>query len=212
MNMKKTIGVCATLLTALLCAVPQSARATGKIRAVDVCRLDTDGSLIPLDRGSVIGKGETIYIRFRLVNPAWRATQSDSSFTNPWYFAYTGSSLAGLTPEQIAALNVSKPRLGLWVNEAVREVECVDFPNLPVSDWLSDDDKNAESRSALSQEKHYTDLVFKYTVEPGDLALPIQLADASGKGPADGRDPENPPSYYLKDGLGYPWMLQASKT
>ena len=33
MNMKKKIGICATLLAAVLCAVPQSAQAAGKIHS-----------------------------------------------------------------------------------------------------------------------------------------------------------------------------------
>ncbi|MBR4616227.1 MAG: hypothetical protein IKO55_11530, partial [Kiritimatiellae bacterium] len=41
MNMKKKIGICATLLAALLCAVPQSTQAAiraayGKIRSIEV--------------------------------------------------------------------------------------------------------------------------------------------------------------------------------
>ena len=46
----------------------------------------------------------------------------------------------------------------------------------------------------MDNRRHYTDLVFEYTVQPGDLALPIQLANESGTGPADGKNGQ----YYLK--------------
>ena len=203
MNMKKTFGVCATLLTALLCAVPQSARAYGKIRAVDA--YDPSGARAFPNPGDALKVGDEVYIRFRLINLMWGATHNDPSFVNPWFFVFPESALTGNeTLDQLQQLAANKPRLGLWVNGEVREAECVNFPLGVASDWLSD---------VLGGQKHYTDLIFKYTVEPGDLALPIQLADASGKGPADGSDSGNPPSYYLKcNGQDVLWMLQSSNT
>ena len=65
MKMNKTIGICATLLAALWCAVPQSAQAAGKIRKVEV--ISADGN----DRGSKdkpLRVGDTIRITFHLVN------------------------------------------------------------------------------------------------------------------------------------------------
>ena len=205
MNMKNKIGVCATLLTALLCAVPQSAQATGKIRAVDVYD-PSDARTFP-NPGDALKVGDEVYIRFRLVNLMWRATQDDHSFVNPWFFVFPESALTGNeTLDQLQQLAANRPRLGLWVNGEVREAECVNFPLGVASDWLS-------GASDLNGQRHYTDLIFKYTVEPGDLALPIQLADASGRGPADGHDESRPPSYYLKcNGQDVLWMLQSSNT
>ena len=174
MNMKKTIGVCATLLAAFLCVVPQSAKAVGRIRSVDV--YDPNGRYTFPNAGNAMTIGDTVYVRFRLVNPCWAETEANPSLEYPWEFWYTGSSLAGLTPEQIAAL-ASWPRLGLWISGSVREAEYVGQLGT-ASDWLSD--------AMASGAKHYTDLVFKYTVQAGDLALTIQLANASGTGPATG--------------------------
>ena len=127
MNMKNKIGVCATLLTALLCAVPQSAQATGKIRAVDVYD-PSDARTFP-NPGDALKVGDEVYIRFRLVNLMWRATQDDHSFVNPWFFVFPESALTGNeTLDQLQQLAANKPRLGLWVNGEVREAECVNFP------------------------------------------------------------------------------------
>ncbi len=200
MNMKKTFGICATLLAALLCAVPWSAQATGKIRSVDV--YDPDGRYTFPNADNAMTVGDTVYVRFRLVNPCWAETQTaadggNPSLTYPWEFWYTGGSLADLTPEQIAAL-ATPPRLGLWISGTLREAECVNFPLGEASTWLSD--------VMPSGAKHYTDLIFKYTVQKGDLALPIQLANASGTGPATGDEP-----YYFKyKKLPTKWRLECS--
>ena len=192
MNIKNKIGVCATLLTALLCAVPQSARATGKIRAVHV----NDPSPSPVysfpNLETPLRANDKVQIRFRMVNLKWQETlrsenDAPNEFTNPWMFTYT--KLTGNeTLDQLTQIASKQPRLGLWISGSLREAECVNFPLGSPSDWLKDEYDN---------KRHFTDLVFEYTVQPGDLALPIQLANAAGTGPADGATPEG---YYLKYG------------
>ena len=81
MNMKKTFGICATLLAALLCAVPWSAQATGKIRSVDV--YDPDGRYTFPNADNAMTVGDTVYVRFRLVNPCWAETQTAADGGNP---------------------------------------------------------------------------------------------------------------------------------
>ena len=187
MNMKKKIGICATLLAALLCAVPQSAQASGKIRSVDA--YDPDGLHSFPNAGSALTVGDTVYVRFRLVNVEWDRTYS-TDYENPWEFIYTGS-LTGITSvDEAVSLLSNKPRLGLWVSGQVREAECVNWPMGVASDWLKDE---------LEGKRHYTDLIFKYTVQPGDIALPLQLARADGTGPAStGVDATGGEPYYLK--------------
>jgi hypothetical protein len=166
----------------------------GKIRSVDV--YDPDGHYTFPNAGNAMTVGDTVYVRFRLANPCWAETEATSR-TYPWEFWYTGGSLADLTPEQIAAL-ATPPRLGLWISGTVREAECVNFPLGTASDWLSD--------VMPSGAKHYTDLIFKYTVQAGDLALPIQFANASGTGPATGEEP-----YYFKyNGQEVQWRLECA--
>ena len=196
MNMKKKIGICATLLAALLCAVPQSVQAIGKIRSVDV--YDADGNRTFPNANAPLTVGDTIYVRFRLANLMWAETTANPSFTNPWYFAYTGTLTGNETLDELTRIASQKPRLGLWISGRVREAECINFPGV-LTDWLADE---------LDQEKHYTELTFKYTIQAGDFALPVQIANASGTGPATGEEP-----YYLKyEGQPIHWELQSTNT
>ena len=198
MNMKKKIGICATLLAALLCALPQSAQAYGKIRSVDV--YDPDGNRTFPNANAPLTVGDTIYVRFRLANLMWSettaATTAGTSFSNPWYFAYTGTLTGNETLDELTRIASQKPRLGLWISGRVREAECVNFPGV-LSNWLAE---------TLDGEKHYTELTFKYTIQAGDFALPVQIANASGTGPATGEEP-----YYLKyEGQPIHWELQST--
>ena len=196
MNMKKTTGICATILAALLCAAPQAAQATGKIRSVEVPNIENFPSFP--NPNTPLSVGQTIQIRFHLANINWKLTD-DEGVENPWTFVYptTGNE----TLDQLMQIAANKPRLGLWISGRVREAECVNFPMNVASDWLS---------AEFQGKKHFTDLVFEYTVQPGDIALPLQLANASGTGPVSASDPE---AYYLKCG-GEPvsWEIKDSLT
>ena len=200
MNMKKTIGVCATLLAGLLCAVPQSAQAEGKIRAVDA--YDPGNVYAFPNTSEPLKVGDKVRIRFRMVNLGWDATHRDSTVTDPWMFTYTGTLTGNESLDRLLQIAAEKPRLGLWISGELREAECVSQLGV-ASDWLSEPEY-------LDGEKHYTDLEFEYTVQAGDLALPILLANAAGTGPADGASAEG---YYLKfDGRETPWKIVDSQT
>ena len=135
MNMKKTIGVCATFLAALLCAVPQLARATGKIRAVDA--YDPGNVYNFPNISEPLKVGDKVRIRFRMVNLGWAETHSDPTLTNPWMFTYTGTLPGQPVLDELLKIAAEKPRLGLWISGAVREAECVSTLGV-ASDWLSD--------------------------------------------------------------------------
>ena len=139
-----------------------------------------------------------------MANLQWNKTvETEGAFVNPWYFSWTGPSPTGNEQFDAQLLEQAKalPRLGLWVSGQVREAECVNFPMGSASDWLTD---------LLEGQQHYTDLIFKYTVQPGDLALPLLLANASGTGPADGSNPEG---YYLKNnGQPTQWAISGVGT
>ena len=189
MNMKKELGVCATLLAALLCAVPQSAQATGKVRAVDV--YDPDGLHTFPNADNALTVGDKVRVRFRMANVGWDRTSDEEGYENPWEFMYTGSLTGNTQIDDLLRDLANKPRLGLWISGRVREAECINWPMGTASDWLKDE--------GMDGRRHYTDLIFEYTVQPGDIALPVQLANASGTGPvsADGTNP-SPEGYYLK--------------
>ena len=175
MNMKNKIGAFATIVAALLCALPQPAQATGKIRAVTVENPKP---------GEALTVGDTVKINFYLVNLGWNATQDDPSYVNPWYFKYTGPLTGDENLNRLQQIAATKPRLGLWIGGNVREAELVESTPVLADDW----DPEGTSR------KHYTKLSVQYTVKVGDFALPMQLADMDG-GPANGSAP-----YYLKYG------------
>ena len=206
MNMKRKIGICATLLAALLFAVPQSAQASGKIRRVDVydpSGLHTFPNHDGHDRPLTVG--DTIYIRFRLANLEWRRTENDPSYTNPWAFTYTGPLTGNVSIDELNRIAANKPCLGLWVSGSLREAECVNWPMGVASDWLTADAQDPNDRGSLNG-RHYTDLIFKYTVQAGDIALPLQLANESGNGPSTGAE-----GYYLKRGKQDTlWKIQAT--
>ncbi len=186
-------------LAALLCAVPQSAQATGKIRTVDV--YDPDGLHSFPNADSALTVGDKVRVRFRMVNVHWANTVADSSYTNPWEFMYTGSLTGNVDIDELLRQLANKPRLGLWISGRVREAECVNWPMGIASDWLTD---------WLDGEQHYTDLIFEYTVQAGDIALPVQLANASGTGPVSASDPG---PYYLKcNGLDTLWKIVDQRT
>jgi len=195
MNMKKKIGICATLLAALLCAVPQSVQASGKIRRIDV--YDPSGRhTFPNhdNHNAPLTVGETVYIRFRLANLEWGRTENDPTYTNPWVFTYTGALTGNETLDELNRIAANKPCLGLWISGSLREAECVNWPMGIASDWLTVDAQDPSDQGPMDG-RHYTDLIFKYTVQAGDIALPLQLANASGTGPSTGAE-----GYYLKRG------------
>ena len=197
MNRQPTIRVCAALLAALLCAAPGPARATGKIRSVDV--YDPEDGHSFTNRPAPLAAGDTFRVRFRLVNVNWGQTVADASYANPWEFRYTGPLTGDAEADERTMAEAEKPRLGLWFGGQVREADCVNWPMGEASDWLAE---------RLDGERHYTDLIFEYTVRPGDLAWPVQLANEAGTGPADQDD-----RLYLKcNGRETLWKMVDART
>ena len=149
--------------------------------------------------GSALTVGDKIRVRFRMVNVQWANTVADPSYTNPWEFMYTGSLTGNVDIDELLRQLANKPRLGLWISGRVCEAECVNWPMGEASGWLAD---------RLDGEQHYTDLIFEYTVQAGDLALPVQLANERGTGPAVGEE-----KYYLKcNGLDTLWKMVDQRT
>ena len=174
MNMKKKIGVFATLFAAVLCALPQSAQAQGKIRSIEIRSSSDNGKTYKFPNyDDPLRVGDKISIIFHLANYGWTVTET----TNPgdaiayqWYFKYPGGDSS----------TARKPQVGLWIGGRVREAE---YATSSLSDWTAEGALNG---------RHYTDLEFTYTVRAGDIALPIQLANVAGDGPADSS------GYYFK--------------
>ena len=175
--MKLAKGMLLAALAAWAVASPSPARATGKIRSVDV--YDPEGVHSFPNPQAPLAAGDTFRVRFRLVNLGWAQTVWDASYANPWVFCYTGPLTGDAEADERTMAEAEKPRLGLWIGGQLREADCANWPMGVASDWLAE---------LLDGERHYTDLVFEYTVRPGDLAPPVQLANEAGTGPAKSGD------------------------
>ena len=148
----------------------------GDIRSINPC--DQYGYVI--ENGSIsqpFSAGETVYFRIRLENENSRYCY-ENKVSNPWRLEYTGS----MDPGIAAAMN--PPKVGVFISGQLRGATVVLVENPEEKGW-------------------FTDLVCSYTVQPGDIALPMTLADRSGKEIASGDSPE----YYL-DTLPRTWSWQ----
>jgi len=106
--------------------------------------------------------GDAIYFVIRMLNPDFD-TVADSA-TTPWAIKYKN----GATGIEELDWAVSRPGVGIVVNNTTRKAEFVKV--VPRTDYV-----------------FYTDFVFKYTIQPGDIALPIRLAsDLTGTPVASG--------------------------
>ncbi len=98
--------------------------------------------------------GEILTIRVRLVN-ANRGQNTDGVF--PWDFNFdTGST-------------TFRPQLGLSVGGVLRYADLI----LVESTYDPTESENGY------KSKYFTDLIFQYTVQPGDLAQPVKLMNSS---------------------------------
>ncbi len=162
MKTKKTLGLFAAALTALACALPGTAKAAGDIRSIDFYP-ETDGSAVS-DRSRPLVAGDKVKFRIRLANREWERTENsaDPRFLNPWKLRNTDGQ----------AISNATPQVGVWVSGRVRRADVV-------------------SREMAEGDIHHTDLICQYTVQPGDFALPLRLANSDGSAPAMGKDPGN---------------------
>ncbi|MBR6588399.1 MAG: hypothetical protein IKK82_13385, partial [Kiritimatiellae bacterium] len=167
---KAMLGFIATAMS-LMATTAQAYNGVGDIRSIDPC--DQYGYVI--ENGSMAQPytaGQTAYFRIRLENvnsrESWE-TKGSTMLSNPWRFQYTG---VGLDSALEWAIN--PPKVGVYVSGQLRGATIVSA--LPAADkgW-------------------YTDILCSYAVRPGDLALPMTLANQSGKEMGDGSAAE----YYL---------------
>ena len=164
-NMKKAaLGIIALAMS----FVATTARAGGDIRSIDPC--DALGNVI--ENGTMANPytaGETAYFRIRLENSNSEESWTDK-LANPWVIEYTGLSAS---PDLQWAVN--PPKVGVYVSGQLRGATVVSVGAPVEAPW-------------------YTDIICSYTVRPGDLALPMTLADSLGRemGDATAND------YYLE--------------
>ena len=183
MKKSKKLGIVAAVLTALACALPNVARGAGDIWSIepyqDMETVDRDFSTTKEQPLSV---GDVFKIRVRLLNRNWAMTVGDASYSRPWTFKYVG------TPGGETLAQMKMPKLGVWVSGKLKFAELDGTPTPAASETSPD-------------RYFFTDLIFKYTVQAGDLALPIKLANPMGNGPIEANAMISG-EYYLMWGRG----------
>lgn len=182
---KNALGFIAAAMTFIVNTVSAD---IGAIRSIDPCdqygNLQSAGTM-----ESAYTVGETAYFRIRLENKNSAAiyqTQSTSKLSNPWRFEY----FMGGTPADSSYVAqqwaINPPKVGVFVSGRFAMADIVEFGEVANAPW-------------------FTDLICGYTVKPGDLALPMTLANSVGNEAADSSTTE----YFLGTGrnLTSPWRL-----
>ena len=193
MNISKRLSIL-TLALAAFAAAPTEA-ATGDI--VEIRAVDDTANLMVFGSARNAGNtylcsanhplsaGDKLYIRVRMLVRNYDAVRR--GIEDPKVWTFKNGALGG------SLLN--RPKLGLYMGQdrAPAYAELSDFGPQP---WqqsgtlVTDDLGNADTGC-----RYYTDFYFCYTVQAGDLSLPVRLLNASGTGPADNSDTDA--AYYL---------------
>ncbi len=193
MNISKRLSIL-TFALATFAAAPSEA-ATGDI--VEIRAVDDTANLMVFGSARNAGNpylcsadhplsaGDKLYIRVRMLVRNYDAVRRGIEGPKVWTFK--NGALGG------SLLN--RPKLGLYMGQdrAPAYAELSDFGPQP---WqqsgtlVTDDLGNADTGC-----RYYTDFYFCYTVQAGDLSLPVRLLNASGTGPAD--DSDTDAAYYL---------------
>ena len=192
MKTNNKLGFIAAALTALACALPGVARAAGDIWSIEPYQdAETVSRDFSTTKEQPLSVGDVFKIRVRLLNRYSDSTLMDDANSCPWTFKYVG------TPGGEALAQMHMPKLGVWVSGMLKYAVL---------------DGTPKSATPETIDRHvFTDVIFKYTVEAGDLALPIKLANPDGTGPIE-VNADISGQYFLKDGRGVAfledWQLQ----
>ncbi len=137
-----------------------------------------------------LAAGDKLYVRVRLLVRNYDAVRRGIEAPKAWDFK----------PGVLGGSEINRPKLGLYMGEDRAPAYAEYCDNGPQT-WqksgtlVTDDLGNADDGC-----KYYTDLYFCYTVQAGDLALPVKLLNATGTGPAD--DTAATTGYYLLNASG----------
>ena len=182
---KKALGFIALAMSVL---VHTAMADSGAIRSIDPC--DYMGNLIaPGSIDSVYNVGETAYFRIRLENKnayAIYASQNAEKLKNPWFFEYFLGGTAADSTYVAQQWAMNPPKVGVFVSGRFTLATIAQF-------------------GAANNEEWFTDFICAYTVQPGDLALPMTLANSAGEEASDAMTT----GYFLGIGrnITSPWRL-----
>lgn len=175
--------------------VADSIDSVGAIRSIDPC--DAYGNVTAagtMDAAKNIG--ESVYFRIRLENHNSASIRTsylmdtDSYLRNPWHFKHFNEDV---DPTAAAmAWATTPPRVGVMVSGRLAYADIIYNGEPDGAPW-------------------FTDLVCEYKVQPGDIALPMLLANSSGKEFSQDDADYGNTQYYLGSGLGTtsPWSLKS---
>ena len=166
MMKRKALGFAALAMTLLANTAAFGYGGVGDIVSIDPC--DEYGFWKAVDT-TPLSAGQTAYFRIRLLNVNCRMsydTRDSSRRTSPWLPDYNGLSFGSGIMEQMWLAN--PPKIGVYVSGVLRGATI----QYPYAVTIDDDGSWAG---------WYTDLVCSYTVKPGDLALPMTLANSGGQ-------------------------------
>lgn len=187
---KKALGFIAAAMTATITC---SAYAEGAIRSIDPC--DEYGMVIPSGSVETAYKvGQKAYFRIRLLNENADQTYDKRAadvvnYQNPWKFVPVDS----FWQDDVVLWYSARPKVGVIVSGKLKFAEVLDQPKIvPESPW-------------------YSDIICAYTVESGDLAFPMLLANDAGDAAAN----SSGVVYRLENArsgrVGQPWRLVADR-
>ena len=164
MNTKKTLGILASVVTALTCAFTQNAHAEGDIRSI--FPVATDAHEVKTDTAGNMCYGENEYvtagqkIRFcvRLLNKDY----APGAPVNKWTLVHKdlGSELVDWATRPMT--------IGIIVGGRLRIAQ-------------ADNTVAGGFPSYNESYPYYSDLTFSYTAQAGELALPVKLANKQGR-------------------------------
>ena len=166
MKNRRTLGLFAATLTALACALPRTATAAGDVRSIEFYGNPLGEVGVVNDLSQPLVAGDKVQFRIRLANREWERTYADNSYLNPWVLR----PLLGT-----GTIEKRLPQIGLRVSGGLRYADIVSW-------------ERPEGEAGL----YHTDLICRYTVQAGDFALPLKLANARGTGAAMEADPNYP--------------------
>ena len=169
--MKKNI-LATFALAALAAFTAVGGDANGNIRSIDAMPQSSKSIMFP-NSTAPLKAGQQVYILVRLLNYDWVETMSGGVANHPWYFKPS----AYATSSAMTALNT--PALGISVGGVPRQA---------VYTSQGPDGQESGPNPTLGCQ-WYTDLYFVYTVQPGDIGLPIKLLNKNTKIP--GTDSDN---------------------
>ena len=191
MKKNKPLAVLALAFAAAL-AVPLVTRAsTGDI--VDIRVVDTDAMVFNTNRNpgasnlclptNPLTAGDELYIRVRMLVRNWEDVKAGMGHIAPKTWYLTSSTYV---PDE------DKAKLGLWIGNSLRYASYVQLGpkylapsiNIRESGKLAYD----EDGNPNDEWEYYTDFYFCYRVQPGDIGLPVKLANSAGNGPAAALD------------------------